>query len=179
VGEGDESNRQGRQPPVATRLGSGGPSGPPRGYYTIRIAAVLFLLSAIVELVSIATPVPWFGALRGGAPLYLYHLSFAAVFAAMGAGLWTATRWGYRMVFAGTAIYSLDRIRHLFDRPGRAAEILYQLRHFPELTGALDMNVLLDMSAVMTGTFVLCWLGFAGYIYVRREYFDGEVRSEK
>jgi hypothetical protein len=152
----------GTKPPAPVR---------PRGYYTIRIAAVLFLLSAILELVLVTTPVPWFGALRTGAPLYLYHLSFAAVFLAMGAGLWTATRWGYRMVFAGTAIYALDRVRYLLDRPGRAAEILYQLRNFPEFTEALDMNVLLNMSAVMTATFVLCWLGFAGYIYARREYF--------
>lgn len=162
MGEGDQSDRQGQQPPVAPR---------PKGYYTIRIAAVLFFLSAIVELVSVTTPVPWFGALRTGAPLYLYHLSFAAVFVAMGAGLWTGTRWGYWMVFAGTAVYSLDKIRYLLDRQGRAAEILYQLRNFPELAEVLDMNVLLNMSALMTVTFVLCWLGFAGYIYARRGYF--------
>jgi len=66
VGDGDEIDRQGRQPPVGPR---------PQGYYTIRIAAVLFLLSAVVELVSVTTPVPWFGALRDGVPIVLYHLS--------------------------------------------------------------------------------------------------------
>ncbi len=162
MGERDQPDRQGRQPEVAPR---------PRGYYTIRIAAVLFFLSAIVELVSVTTPVPWFGALRAGAGLYFYHASFVAVFLAMGAGLWTGTRWGYRMVFAGTAVYALDKIRYLLDRQGRAAEILYQLRNFPEFTEVADMNVLLRMSAVMTAAFVLCWLGFAAYIYVRRGYF--------
>jgi len=33
------------------------------------------------------------------------------------------------------------------------------------------MNVLLNMSALLTVTFVLCWLGFAAYIYARRRYF--------
>jgi hypothetical protein len=143
----------------------------PKGFYTIRIAGVLFVVSGMVEAALMATPVPWFGSLRAGTTIVVYHVSFAVVFLVMGVGLWTGARWGYGAVFAGTTVYSLDKIRYLFDRQGRAAEILYQLRNFPEFTGVLDMNALLNMSALMTATFVLCWLGFAGYIYARRQYF--------
>ena len=143
-----------------------------KGRFTIRTAAVLFLLSAVFELVMVTAKVPWFGAMRGGAPIVLYHLVFVAVFIGMGLGLWTRTRWGYWAVMAGTAIYSLDKIRYLLDRQGRAAEIITQLHSFaPDIADVLDMNALLNMSTILTTTFVVCWLGFAGYIYSRRGYF--------
>lgn len=148
---------------------AGAPAG--TGRVTIRTAAVLFLLSALVELSSIATPTPWFGALRGGATV-VYHLAFVALFLAMGVGLWTGARWGYWTVFAATAAYTADRVRCVLDRPGRAAEIGAQLRRLaPELADALDMNLLLGLSDVMMLTFVACWWGFAAYIYLRRGYF--------
>jgi hypothetical protein len=145
----------------------------PKGRLTIRIAGALFVLSGLFELVSVTTPVPWFGVLRGGAQIVLYHLLFVSVFLAMGLGLWTGSRRGYHAVFAGTAIYTLDKVRYLLDRDGRAAEILYQLRNVPEFVEVLDMNLLLRLSTLMTAMFVLCWWGFAAYIYVRREYFQG------
>ena len=152
--------------------GLGEPSGPPRGRFTIRTAAVLFLLSAVIEVISITTPVPWFGALRSGASIVLYHLAFVTMFLAMGVGLWTGVRWGYWSVFAGTAVYTADKIRYVYDRPGRAAEIAAQIHSLaPEFDGQLDVNLLLALSGVMTLTFVLCWWGFAAYIYVRRGYF--------
>ena len=169
MGVRDEPHREGRQPQVE--------ADPEvrrdlKGRFTIRTAAVLFLLSAIFELVLVTAEAPWFGAMRGGPPIVLYHLLFVAVFVGMGLGLWTGTRWGYWTVLAGTAIYSLDKIRYLLDRQGRAAEILYQLRDFPDITDVLDMSVLLNMSSIMTATFVLCWWGFAVYIYVRMKNGD-------
>lgn len=143
-----------------------------KGRFTIRTAGVLFLLSALIELISIAAPVPWFGVLRGGAPIVLYHLVFVTLFLAMGFGLWTGARWGYWTVFASTAIYTADKIRYLFDRAGRAAEIIAQLQRLaPDVVELLDMNLLLGLSGIMTLTFVACWWGFAAYIYVRRGYF--------
>ncbi len=110
--------------------------------------------------------------MRGGAPIVLYHLLYVLVFLAMGLGLWTGSRWGYHAVFAGTAVYTLDKARYLLDREGRAAEILHQLQNYPEVVEVLDMNVLLRLSSLMTTMFVLGWLGFAAYIYARRAYFQ-------
>ena len=145
----------------------------PKGFYTIRIAAVFFLASAVFELASVGSQIPWSGAMRGGLPVVIYHVFFAAVFAATGVGLWTGTRWGYWTVFASTAIYSADKIRYLLDWQGRAAEIL-QLAAHTDLVEVLDMNLLLRMSALLAANFVVCWWGFAWYIYLRRAYFGRE-----
>jgi hypothetical protein len=148
------------------------PAAFPKGRFTIRTAAALFGLSAILELVAITAETPWFGAMRGGAPIILYHLAYVAVFLAVGAGLWTGARWGYWTVFAATALYTLDRIRYLLDRPGRQAEILYQLRDYRDVAELLGVPFLLGLSTLMIVTFVAGWWVFAAYIWVRREYFQ-------
>ena len=151
----------------------------PKGRFTIRFAAALFVLSALFELFSITTEVPWFGVLRGGAPIVAYHLIWTTLFLAMGVGLWAGTRWGYWTVIGATVLYTLDKARYLLDRQGRAAEILYQLQNYPDVIDVLDMNVLLRLSTLMTIVFVLCWWGFAGYIHVRMRTAEWRTKKEE
>ena len=80
-----------------------------KGRTTIRTAAICFLASAVFELLDLASPVPLLGAMRSGLAAMGYHLIFTAVFLGMGIGLWTGKPWGYGMLMAGTAAYSIDK----------------------------------------------------------------------
>jgi hypothetical protein len=86
-----------------------------KGAFTIRAAAACFLASAFFEILSPTSRIPLFGALRGGAVAAGYHVIYFALFMAMGIGLWQARAWGYRMMFAGTIVYTLDKAIYLLD----------------------------------------------------------------
>jgi hypothetical protein len=159
------------------------PAGPRRvraqpGRVTIRIAAVLFGLSAVFELVSIRDAVPLAGALRGGAAAAAYHLLYASVFAALCAGLWAGRRWGYCLVFAATLLYTLDRIAYAADAGARKAELDGLLARFGLSPEMLDADQLLKSTSALALLLVCCWWGFAFYIYLRRGYFEG-TRSKR
>jgi len=149
-----------------------------KGRFTIRTAGVFFWLSAVLEVLSIRIDVPILGALRGGLVGGAYHLAFAAIFATVGLGLWTGARWGARVVYMATAVYSLDRFRYALDRAGREAELLGQLADHPEILEAFGVDLLLRVGALMALLFVACWWGFAAYIYVRRAYFTSAAAAE-
>ena len=146
---------------------------PAKGRFTIRTAAVCFGLSAVLSAASAATPVPMAGALRAGAVAAAYHLGLALLFVLVGVGLWRAAHWGPRVVYLATAIYTLDNLRYLLDLPGRQAELVHQLRAYPDVIETFGADVLLQVATLLTLTFVACWWGFAAYIYWRRGYFQG------
>ncbi|MFQ5351615.1 MAG: hypothetical protein ACE5EO_09470 [Candidatus Krumholzibacteriia bacterium] len=136
----------------------------PKGYFTIRLAGFFFLLSAVIELASITSEAPLFGAMRGGLAAVAYHAVYIAAFGAMGLGLWRAETWGPSAIFAGTVLYSLDRAVYLLGDPtlGHGA-----------LLSVLEPELLRMAATTATLTAVACWWGFAGYIYARRGYFAG------
>jgi len=138
---------------------------------TIRTAAVLFTLSGIVELATIRSAVPIAGMLRSGLGAWAYHLAFAVLFVVMGVGLWKAARWGPLTVYVATAAYLLDKIRYLVDRSAREAELLHQLRDYPDVLDVFGLGPLLRLETLFVLLFVGCWLGFAAYIWFRRDYF--------
>ncbi len=146
---------------------------PAKGRFTIRTAAVFFGLSAVVSAASAGVPVPMAGALRAGAAALAYHLGLALLFAVVGVALWTAARWGPRVVYLATAVYTLDNLRYVLDVPGRQAELFHQLRAYPEVVETFGTDLLLQVATLLTVVFVACWWGFAAYIYWRREYFAG------
>ncbi len=142
-----------------------------KGRFTIRTAGVLFVASAIFELFFVTTEIPLFGELRGGAIAVLYHLVYVTLFLAVGVGLLTGRRWGYRLVFAGTLFYTLDRLLYLLDRKTMEDQVMKQLQPYPELLELIDTDSILQMAVLTTVLSVACWWGFALYIYVRRSYF--------
>jgi hypothetical protein len=147
------------------------------GRLTIRTAAVLFILSGLVEGAMIRGPVPLAGALRGGLGAWAYHLAFASLFVVVGVGLWRAARWGPLALYLATAAYTVDKLRYLLDRPAREAELLHQLRNYPDVLDVFGLDPLLRLETVFTVLFIGCWLGFAAYIYVRRTYFQVSGRG--
>ncbi len=142
-----------------------------KGRFNIRTAGVLFVASAIFELISVTTEIPLFGAVRGGAVAVLYHLVYATLFLALGVGLLTGRRWGYRLVFAGTLYYTIDKLLYLLDRKTMEVHLMQQLQQYREILEYIDQDALLRMMALTTVLFVGCWWGFAVYIYLRRGYF--------
>jgi len=133
-----------------------------KGHFTIRLAGFLFLLSAVLELASINSEAPLFGAMRGGSVGAAYHVVYFGIFAAMGLGLWRAEPWGPTAIFAGTAIYSADKLVYLLGDPTVGYGVLLDV---------LDAEMVRTAAATATLIALVCWWGFAGYVYARREYF--------
>lgn len=144
-----------------------------KGHFTFRTAAVLFLLSALLELAGLAMPVPLFGELHTGVVATVYHLVYAVLFVVLGAGLWTGKRWGYYAIFAGSALYTLDKLQFLAS--GKATEdfLRAQFHGQEELLRAVGPDMVMTSLTLVTLSFVVGWWVFAGYAYFRRIYFSG------
>jgi hypothetical protein len=141
------------------------------GAFTYRSAAVMFVLSALFELVCLADEVPLFGAMRSGAVAVIYHAVFVVLFAALGIGLWSGRSWGYPLVFVATAIYTLDRLRFVLDREAMEAQLSRLLGGSREIYDFVDQDALLRLASTTTLIFVACWWGFAVWVRYRRDWF--------
>lgn len=144
-----------------------------KGQFTFRTTAVLFVLSAFFELLSITAEVPLFGEIRGGIGAGIYHLVYIVLFAALGIGLWSAKRWSYTLVFATTALYTLDKLQLLLSQQVIEAIIKAQMSGFESELQAQGITeaVILQAIVLMSVVVILCWWGFALYTYWRRDYF--------
>lgn len=149
-----------------------------KGRTTIRTAAVCFMASAVFELMDITTPVPLLAGMRSGIAALGYHLVFTGIFLAMGIGLWTGKPWGYRAVMAGTAVYVLDKAQMLPARQTFADFIAQQFTTptTREILNLVPKDLLLQVMTLAYLLLILCWLGFALYIHLRRAYFTPDGR---
>jgi hypothetical protein len=150
----------------------------PKGRITFRIAAIFFLLSALLEILSLTSQVPLFGALRGGVVAVIWHLVYFSLFLGLAIGLWRAKPWGYKLVFVGTLLYTLDNVSTLFYREFMKAWLMQQLSRYEDIWQLIDIGIVLQMVTLMMLVFVACWWGFAVYTYWRREYFGLRQNSE-
>ena len=144
-----------------------------KGRTTIRTAAVCFLASAVFEVLDVAAPVPLLGAIRSGFAATVYHLIFTAIFFAMGIGLWSGKRWGYGMVMAGVALYSIDKAQMLLARQAFSDYIMQQftIPATRDIISLVPKEQVLQLMTLVYLVLVLCWWGFALYIHLRRSYF--------
>ena len=133
--------------------------------FTLQSSGALLVLSAVLELWSPFEPVPLFGAERLGSAALAYHVLFAAVFVASGAGLVALRPWGYPLALGGVLFCALDKARSLVDGSGQART------EFGDLIGA---DAASSVFAITAGLMLLSWLGFAGYIYFKRAMFQPE-----
>ncbi len=140
--------------------------------FTMKFAAAGFVGSALLELFSLTSPVPLFGALRTGAPAVLLHLLFAGLFAALAVGLWLPKAWGARAVYAGTALYTLDKALYALDRTAREAEIMKAVGGNKEVFSVVGKGSLLQLGVTSAVLMIACWWGFAAYVYFNRKYFE-------
>ena len=143
-----------------------------KGKFTFQSAGVLFVLSALFELFSINSPVPLFGDIRGGIIAAAYHLIYVVLFSALGFGLFKARPWGYRLVFAATGLYTLDRLVYVLDRKALEAYLTAVLDKYGLTVGVPQTGFVLKVVTFATVLTVAGWWGFAGYAYLRRKYFQ-------
>ena len=145
-----------------------------KGRTTIRTAAICFLASAVFELLDFGSPVPLLGAMRSGLAAMGYHLIFTAVFLGMGLGLWAGKPWGYGMVMAGTAAYTIDKAQLLLAPQTFYEFILQQFstQSTREIFALVPKDLALQVMTAAYLVIVLCWWGFAFYIHRRRSYFE-------
>jgi hypothetical protein len=153
-----------------------------KGAFTIKSAGALFIISGVYMLISPTSEVPLFGAMRGGLVALAYNLGFAALFLGIGIGLITGTRWGYGLVLSGTALYSVDKILLLLDEPAKEALLAgsSSLKSLGPLLGVDEVDLAGMFNRVLALVCLIslgCWWGFALYIYIRRDYFQGDVRA--
>lgn len=152
---------------------SGGNTATPvrrRGGRTIKIAGVLFCLSGVLSLTSVTSAVPLFGGMRSGLVALGYNVFFGLLFLAMGIGLLMRHRWGYQLFLAGTAVYSLDRMLFLMS-PGTRDAYIAANGGASQLGTLVDPAILSQAVVLMAAVSLLCWWGFAGLLYFRRDYF--------
>jgi hypothetical protein len=142
-----------------------------KGRVTFRIAAVLFALSALFELLVVLSPVPLFGVVAGGAVAVVYHLVYVALFVVLAAGRWGGRRYGYYAVYAATALYTVDRVQLVGARAALAELVRAQLVGQEELLRAVGMDYVMQVLTVLILVMVAGWWGFAAYVYFRRAYF--------
>jgi hypothetical protein len=144
-----------------------------QGEFTIKSAGAFFLLSAVFAMFSLKSDVPLLGEMRGGAVAVGYNALFIVLFAAMGLGLVLGRPWGRRVLLAGTAFYTLDRLQFALDKDLRTA-CLGGAGMMEQIKPLIDPRML-DQSVLLTVLVSLaCWWGFGLYIYLRRGYFAGE-----
>lgn len=144
-----------------------------KGRVTFRITAALFILSAVFELISLNSEALLFGAIRGGVIAIVYHLFYVALFAALGLGLWNAAKWGYPLVFAATAVYTLDKLQFFLNQQAISALIEQAMSGNESALQAqgITQAQLVQSIMLMTVVVIVCWWGFALYTYWRRDYF--------
>jgi len=144
-----------------------------KGHFTFRTTAVLLMVSAAFELLSLTAEEPLFGEIRSGISVGMYHLAYAVLFTALGVGLWRARKWGYTLVFVAAALTTLDKLQFFMNQQAMEGFIKQQMSGYEEalqLQG-VDSAFFMQTIVLMNIIVVLCWWGFTLYTYWRRDYF--------
>lgn len=154
------------------------------GQFTFRITAVFFVLSAVLELLSIGSKTLLFGEMRGGAAAGIYYLAYVALFTALGISLWSGKKWGYALVFVNIIICTLDDLQYLLSRQTYETFLANQMADYGGVLQSYGINLQLIMQSygidlalimqvIVLGdvVIILFWWSFALYTYRRRGYF--------
>jgi hypothetical protein len=149
-----------------------------KGKMTFRIAGIFFLLSALLEIISLTAEVPLLGATRGGMVTTAYHLIYFVLFMALGIGLWSARIWAYKLVFAATLVYTVDKAQYLLFPKSMEAGIRQHLSKYQDIGQLFDIGAILQIVTLLTLLFIACWWGFAFYTYWRRNYFRMQQKPD-
>src|SRR6266566_6981114 len=142
-----------------------------KGRFTFRFAAVCFALSALFELLNLQDQALLFGHIVGGIPAVFYHIVYAVLFAWLAMGLWNGTRSGYYALFVASIIYTVDRLQIVMVGDTLAMSLRQQVAQYPEVLQIITVDDLARMMTMTTLVLLICWWGFVGYAYYRRDYF--------
>lgn len=140
--------------------------------FTMRTAAFFFFISGLVEMSSLSSGVSLFGEVRVGPVAIFYHLLFIGLYIGMGTGLWGAKPWGLKIMIAGAAVYTLDRILYLFDGQANANIV----NDYGNLLGVEAQGMISMVTSLVTALTLASWWGFIIYLYIKRDYFQSSGR---
>ena len=142
------------------------------GAFTINSTAILLILGAVLELSSPLAKVPLFGDVRGGAVAFIYHFLSASFFALAGLGLLEGSKRGLKAFYAMIAFYTIQQLLFIFD--SNATEAYLKQSGISAITGLLGAGGDSIAEAMRSASILmlLSTLGFAFYIYIRRDYFQ-------
>ncbi len=147
-----------------------------KGHFTFRATAILLVASAAFDLLSVTAEEPLFGEIRSGISVGLYHLVYAVLFTALGIGLWRARKWGYTLVFVTAALYTLDKLQFVINQQVMESFLKQQMSGYESAlqSQGIDSAMLMQAMVLTSIVVVLCWWGFAAYVYWRRDYFSAD-----
>ena len=146
---------------------------PGRRNFTLMTTGWLLVLSGGWLLLTLTSPVPLFGELRGGIVAALYNGVLGALFMAMGYALAGRKAWALKATAAASVGYTLDKMLFLLDGQARAAS-LGESSQLLDAVGA-GMGGMVDQVAVMVSlAFLVGWWGLVFYVYFKRGDFQPE-----
>lgn len=160
-------------------VGSAANDGRRKGAFTIKFAGFFFLLSAILEFLSVTSPVSFRGGIYTGWIASAYHLFYGSLFIGMGAGLWRGTKWGLKVMLFGTCLYTIEKLIYLLDRETQLEELDRVSAQFGDLVDLVGTEKILQMTNLVLVLVIVCWWGFMAYLYLRRAYFGYHGASKK
>ena len=138
---------------------------------TILTTGWLLVLSGAWTILTSTTPVPLFGAMRGGIVAVFYNGALGASLLAMGYALGARKPWALLATAAATFFYTLDKALFLLDGKARSAS-LGGSRQLLDTLG-VDLGNMADRIAVMVSLSCLAaWWGLVFYLYLKRAYFQ-------
>ena len=146
-----------------------------RRSFTMLTTGWLLAVSGAWMLVTCTSPVPLFGAVRGGIVAVLYNGVFGVLMLAMGYALAGRKPWALTATAAATAAYTLDKVLFILDGPARRASLAeFATAQF----SGPGMESMVDQVAVlMSVAFLAGWWGLVIYIYLKRGYFRSSRRQ--
>ena len=147
--------------------------------FTILTSGWLLLLSGAWILLQCTSPVPLFGAMRGGVVAVLYNVMYGASLMSMGYAMAIRKPWALKATAIATAVYTLDKLIFILDSQARGAAMgeSAQLLTLNEMGSG--MGAMLDQVTIMTPVaFLAGWWGLAIYIYMKRSYFHQATPPE-
>ncbi len=144
---------------------------PLKGKFTIRMAGFFFFISALFQLFSLKSGVPFLGSMLAGMQAVLFHLIYVVLFIWMGFVLWTGSRNGVKVIFGGTALFTLEKILLLTSSETLQLHIDQLVAFRPDLVLLMGPDAMQEPLVFMTWILLASWWGFAFYIYKKRAYF--------
>ncbi|NOZ08041.1 MAG: hypothetical protein GXO91_04075 [FCB group bacterium] len=142
-----------------------------KGKFTIRTAGFSFFLSALFQMMSLKTGVPFLGNMLSGTSAVLYHLIYVSIFLGMGFVLWTGSRNGLAVIFGGTALFTMEKLLLLASRTTLQLYTDQITAFSPDILLLMDLDALRGYVVFITWVLLASWWGFTFYIYLRRDYF--------
>lgn len=136
--------------------------------FTLRMAGVFFIISAVFEGMSMQSQVALFGSLQTGTSAVLYHLAFVVVYLGMGIGLLAAKPWGYQVIWGSTLFYTIERVLHLLTNK----EIASSLSEYGTLLGPDSQTMMSWVTQLSAIVSIAAWWGFLLYVYFKRDHFQ-------